>query len=523
MRSSRTLAMTYKKSLGIEVRELKKQYNKKLREEAKKYRDEEKKNHERHARNAAYIRRDPVINHFLKNTPNEMEKLDDLREFSTKMRGELQDPAKRAELAKHELTPEKVAEGAKRVANAMAEYCLPEESPAIKSNFNKIKTERKIQCQGIVDKSNSEFKDTYDSVFKVCKNEDKTGYAALNKAVIQSYDNSSGPHWLAHYTSSGRKLLWQYLSDMAHSQASQGAGNPKTVVSPLHFKTWSKDYAASARYANVQSISFPSNAVNPGTTNNPTTNGKTWTPVDYSIVKKEQDTADLRELMLQAANVHGRFVNWLTKYFKKSFWEESRPAPMKALMRCWEKVALRGGSAKTISDIVRGSIVAESMQDLIEAVQFFMGFDHRVGGSLERWEEKKKADVAAAGGAGTPPLALNFADMIEVVEIKNRFKQPSESGWADMQILFKFVEKVEYVEVDEADEEGKKAGFMGNAGNKVWKKVVTTNPHIMEIQVIHRKLLLARKDLGGHAYYNASRNASEFLSVLNGEKKLYRP
>ena len=46
--------------------------------------------------------------------------------------------------------------------------------------------------------------------------------------------------------------------------------------------------------------------------------------------------------------------------------------------------------------------------------------------------------------------------------------------------------------------------------------------HVCEVQLVHRKMLTLRKELGGHEAYNSYRTADELLLVLN-EKDVFAP
>ena len=71
---------------------------------------------------------------------------------------------------------------------------------------------------------------------------------------------------------------------------------------------------------------------------------------------------------------------------------------------------------------------------------------------------------------------------IEVVRVKDRFRFPSGGGWRDVMINY-------IVKADKAK-------------------------HVCEVQLVHAKLLTARKGLDGHAIYNAVRNANELLERM---------
>ena len=75
------------------------------------------------------------------------------------------------------------------------------------------------------------------------------------------------------------------------------------------------------------------------------------------------------------------------------------------------------------------------------------------------------------------------SDEIEVVRVKDRFSNPSPGGWRDVMINYR----------------------------------VKGHRHICEVQIVHSKMLIARKELGGHDEYAAERSARELLEYLEGE------
>ena len=74
---------------------------------------------------------------------------------------------------------------------------------------------------------------------------------------------------------------------------------------------------------------------------------------------------------------------------------------------------------------------------------------------------------------------------VEIVRIKERFiREPTSGGWRDCMVNGRF--------------EG--------------------SPHVWEVQIVHRELLVARRGLPGHAIYNCVRVASELLEKMGLEK-----
>jgi hypothetical protein len=135
---------------------------------------------------------------------------------------------------------------------------------------------------------------------------------------------------------------------------------------------------------------------------------------------------------------------------------------LKKTSRVIEKSALRPGEgrglSKCVCDVVRAMLVATSMSVVASIVRAL-------------W-------------------ALHVADMIQVVRIKNRFRQPSAGGWRDLMVNFVIV---------------------GDATR-----------HVCEVQVVHQMMLTARKGLPGHAIYGIVRNAMELIESCGRERELRR-
>lgn len=83
-------------------------------------------------------------------------------------------------------------------------------------------------------------------------------------------------------------------------------------------------------------------------------------------------------------------------------------------------------------------------------------------------------------------------DEIVIVRVKERFvRSPSPGGWRDCLVNF-------YLREDYAK-------------------------HVVEVQIVHREMIVARKDLSGHAIYNVVRNAHEILERIGVGVKHGRP
>merc|ERR1712032_373520 len=71
---------------------------------------------------------------------------------------------------------------------------------------------------------------------------------------------------------------------------------------------------------------------------------------------------------------------------------------------------------------------------------------------------------------------------IRVLRVKNRFRNPTSSGWADLLINFTFVSD--------------------------------PDQHVCEVQLVHEGMLTARKHCNAHAAYSKFRSALELLETF---------
>jgi hypothetical protein len=81
-------------------------------------------------------------------------------------------------------------------------------------------------------------------------------------------------------------------------------------------------------------------------------------------------------------------------------------------------------------------------------------------------------------------IALQYIvndETVQVVRVKNRLCTPTSSGWADCLVNFVFRED--------------------------------SDRHVCEIQLVHAKLMLVRKQMGAHASYATFRSAAELLEA----------
>eukprot|EP00947_MAST-08B_sp_MAST-8B-sp1_P005278 g5278.t1 len=137
---------------------------------------------------------------------------------------------------------------------------------------------------------------------------------------------------------------------------------------------------------------------------------------------------------------------------------ETRTTPLKHVFRVLQKHATRidGGAPtefETACDIVRGSMICGSMEDLRVVLRLL--------------------------------LTMQEQGAIIIVRIKNRFAHPTAAGWADA--LVNFV-------------------CLGGSDAAAW--------HVCELQLTHATILKARNEFGGHAAYAAFREAGELLEFV---------
>eukprot|EP00937_MAST-01D_sp_MAST-1D-sp2_P001148 g1148.t1 len=132
---------------------------------------------------------------------------------------------------------------------------------------------------------------------------------------------------------------------------------------------------------------------------------------------------------------------------------KKRVAPLKHVFRVLQKQATRvdGGvphECETACDVVRGSIVCESMGGLRVVLRLL--------------------------------LQMQDEGRVAVVRCKDRFRAPTAAGWADAVLNIVCLE---------------------GSGRE----------HVCELQLIHAQMLKARKELGGHNAYAAFREAAELF------------
>ena len=160
-----------------------------------------------------------------------------------------------------------------------------------------------------------------------------------------------------------------------------------------------------------------------------------------------QRTTDLVELYGAAVATMGPFEKVLEKVVRLAATEgataKTRVAPLKHAFRVLQKHATRVDGGKptefeTACDIVRGSIVCESMRDLLVVLRLL--------------------------------LKMKEEGLIAIVRVKHRFRHPTAAGWVDAMFNILCL------------------GGGAAAAN-----------HVCELQLMHGTMLKARKEFGGHA------------------------
>merc|ERR1719409_2027490 len=95
------------------------------------------------------------------------------------------------------------------------------------------------------------------------------------------------------------------------------------------------------------------------------------------------------------------------------------------------------------------------------------------------WREVNDNDL---DDAVTAAQAAGITEEIHVIRVKNRFRNPTSSGWADLLINFTFVSD--------------------------------PDQHVCEVQLVHEGMLTARKHCNAHAAYSKFRSALEMLEAF---------
>jgi len=180
--------------------------------------------------------------------------------------------------------------------------------------------------------------------------------------------------------------------------------------------------------------------------------------------KCRQTSEDALEIWIAAKRAGPGFAKILTQVSAAVEGTMGKEGPLKKMYRMVEKSGLRtensGGLGDDGSLVInwRFGKVCDIRRGFIECTNF-----DQLRGVLEALKQAEDDGL------------------IVIVRIKNRFTNPSAGGWADCMVNF-------YMAADPAQ-------------------------HICELQCVHKDLMLARKNLGGHVIYGKGRAAAELLEL----------
>ena len=88
---------------------------------------------------------------------------------------------------------------------------------------------------------------------------------------------------------------------------------------------------------------------------------------------------------------------------------------------------------------------------------------------------------------------------VSILRIKDRFCDPSPSGWRDLMINISIKTRAQNLENSQEE--------------------LNLESHVCEIQIVHSRMLHARKGLPGHEVYGKVRNALEMLDLIRDAVK----
>ena len=144
-------------------------------------------------------------------------------------------------------------------------------------------------------------------------------------------------------------------------------------------------------------------------------------------------------LLDSACGVRDRYSDFLATLAAKTG-AEFLSAPLKGLVRISGKLWLRPstdpdaqqtlfrrGDCANVFDVVRGMLVCSTMDLLNICLGLFAACDP------DLWHDINESDL---GGGVTSAQAAGITEEINVLRVKNRFRNPTSSGWADLLIKF---------------------------------------------------------------------------------------
>ena len=154
-------------------------------------------------------------------------------------------------------------------------------------------------------------------------------------------------------------------------------------------------------------------------------------------------TVGVVRLLDSAYGVKDRYNAFMATLAVKSG-GEFLPAPLKGLFRLSEKLWLRPtpnpnsqspsfsrGNCANVFDVVRGMIMCTSMDALNICLGLLTACD------VELWRGLQAERGVFGAEDATAAQAAGIREELDVWRVKNRFKQPTASGWAD--VLIKYV------------------------------------------------------------------------------------
>lgn len=219
---------------------------------------------------------------------------------------------------------------------------------------------------------------------------------------------------------------------------------------------------------------------------------------DGEYTKKTQKGGlNIFSLYVEAHNVKQRYEHLLENLANRTG-AVYMHAPMKKPLRVLEKAMIETARVVTVDgmnsarcwdtscvlDVVRGALSFSSMNEMLMCLELLCA------------TTTNKDALKEANDRGWNAKAAGIEEKLDIVRIKNRFKEPTSGGWSDTLINFR---------------------FSGTA-------------HICEIQFVHSQMMLVRKQMGAHFQYEQFRSASELLEAtghedivrkINSTKRMY--
>jgi hypothetical protein len=196
-----------------------------------------------------------------------------------------------------------------------------------------------------------------------------------------------------------------------------------------------------------------------------------WEKRTRGLPKPEQSTPHLFMAYHHAMQVRHKFESLLHGINSKLQNAKVSPAPPKLPYRALEKMAMEKSehrwTARCVLDLARGAINCANTGDMAKALLFL----DACTSAVRRGERRNKY------------VALLMAlPEIQVVRMKDRFKSPAKSGWADIFINFVFPDD--------------------------------PNRHVHELQIQHQNLTHIREEWGENSHYAGLRVLDRLLKTM---------